>query len=265
MTDTQLLDAHATNRRSSFGCVMSWFGCSPTGIRATMRSVGPVGDEQLGAVAAHRDGVRPAAARRRRPGGTGPQVERADRAVVDVERVQRVGPGVEQQAAREPLLLRRRRLELVQLLLGELARVRLVGAGAPELAAFERERVQQAGPAAGPPHLVLAGDERESEPALLDRLLVEDLLRRQVDQRQLVLVVPAGRDEGALAVREREDVQWQVGQRDVLAGRRDGPAVGQQEAGVRRARKDGLALLLRGRGPAGKEDDAVRYQQTDAA
>src|SRR3954452_24836409 len=39
MTDTQLLDAQATHRRASVGWVASWLGCSPTGMRATTRSV----------------------------------------------------------------------------------------------------------------------------------------------------------------------------------------------------------------------------------
>src|SRR5262245_18635921 len=37
MTVTQLLDAQATKSRSSCGCVTIWFGCSPTGMRATTR------------------------------------------------------------------------------------------------------------------------------------------------------------------------------------------------------------------------------------
>src|SRR5262249_5927768 len=38
MTETQLDEAQATNRRSSRGWTASWLGCSPTGILATMRS-----------------------------------------------------------------------------------------------------------------------------------------------------------------------------------------------------------------------------------
>ena len=49
-------------------------------------------------------------------------------------------------------------------------------------------------------------------------------------------VVAAGGDEGALAVGERDDVQGQVGERDLVAGRGEGPAVGQEEAAVRRPR-----------------------------
>src|SRR3990172_3172010 len=37
MTDTQLLDAQATNNRSSLGWTAIWLGCSPTPIFATIR------------------------------------------------------------------------------------------------------------------------------------------------------------------------------------------------------------------------------------
>ena len=55
-----------------------------------------------------------------------------------------------------------------------------------------------------------------------------------------MLVVAAGGDEGVLVVGQRNDVERQVGQQDLFAGRRDGPAVGQQEA-LRRSGRAGSA------------------------
>src|SRR5216684_6556786 len=37
MAETQLLEAQATNNRSSLGCTTIWLGCSPTPILATTR------------------------------------------------------------------------------------------------------------------------------------------------------------------------------------------------------------------------------------
>ena len=66
--------------------------------------------------------------------------------------------------------------------------------------------------------------------------MIDDLPFMKVDERQLVRVVAAGGGQRVPVVGQRDDVQRQVGQSDVLAGRLQGPAVGQEEPLFRRAR-----------------------------
>ena len=94
--------------------------------------------------------------------------------------------------------------------------------------------VEHVSAASRPPDAVALGSERQAEPALPDRLVIDDLPFMEVDERQLVGVVAARGGQRVAVVGQRDDVQRQVGQRDVLAGRLQGPAVGQEESLVRR-------------------------------
>ena len=205
------------------------------------RPAGPVGDVQQGAVAAEQHVVGPDAARGDLRRLVVVEPGRGEGGLVDVQRIERPALGVEEDAAAEGEALGRLsslglaacRLSArrVRRVLG-LDRRRLCGAGAGQFQVFQVVGVQHGRTAAGPPDAVLFGADGQAEPALAHGLLIHHLERFEIDNGQRVLVESARGDEGVFAVGQRDDVERQIGQRDLLAGRRDGPAVGQEKAFV---------------------------------
>ena len=108
--------------------------------------------------------------------------------------------------------------------------------------------VQHVGAAPCPPDFVLGRCGGEAEPALFDLLAICDLFVGQVDHDQLMLVEPAAGHQHVAAVGQRDDIQRHVRERDLLARRSEGPAVGQQEAIGGAAGKARLCRFIPGRG-----------------
>ena len=149
-------------------------------------------------------------------------IEGRDRAVVDVQRVEHLALRVEGQPAAEMALAP-----------DGSRRCRRPWGPSPlrvSFCAVEHEPVDDVRPAPGPPDPIEAGRGRQPEPALPDRLVIEDRLLLEVDQRELVGVVAAGGDQRVPAVGQGQDVQRQVLECHLLPRRRDDPAVGQDES-----------------------------------
>src|SRR5580704_2699748 len=119
--------------------------------------------------------------------------------------------------------------------------VRALGAGALSLErrlkglacqSFVADRVLEDAVAASsrPPDAILRGRRRQTEPAFASALASQFFLLRQVDERKLMTVIAVGADEHPAVVRQGKDVERQVGELDVMAGRSQDPAIGQHEA-----------------------------------
>ena len=92
------------------------------------------------------------------------------------------------------------------------------------------KRVQRISSAPRPPDAVAHGTRSQAKPALTDSLPIDDFARVEIDQAQLMSIVPRRGSQHMMVVCQSDDVKRQVGERDLLAGRRERPAVGQKKA-----------------------------------
>ena len=100
-----------------------------------------------------------------------------------------------------------------------------------QMAVREPERVEHVRPAPRPPDPVALGRSRPGRTSSVGPPgWSMTFFSLQVDERQLVGVVTAGGDERMAVVGQRDDVQRQVRQRDVLPGGLQGPPVGQEKS-----------------------------------
>ena len=181
---------------------------------------GPIGDVKLRPVAAQHEIIGSALKVGGLEGAAFLEADDGQRRLVDVERIEEVLFRIQEKAALEVLLF---------------AIITVSSLVRDSLPSLRSKMCNMVGAAAGPPHAILRRRRRQAEPALPHRLLIDDLRFGEIDERQFVFVVAAGGDEGVFVVGQRNDVERQVREDDVFAGRREHPAVGQQEAFFGRA------------------------------
>ena len=112
---------------------------------------------------------------------------------------------------------------------GSLA-VGLRGSRAGQPAICQPKRMERIAATAGPPDPVALCTGRQAEPALGDRLAIDDFCFLEVDERELMRVVTGRGGECVAIVSERDDVERKVGQGNRPAGRLQRPAVRQEKA-----------------------------------
>ena len=189
-------------------------------------AAGPIGDVKPRTVAGDGHVVGATAERDAPLGLLAAEVGNGERAGVDVEPVKQVVLGVERQPAAEASFGRDR----LGLAFFACRRRWVAIVNRRELAVGEVEDVRGRRAAARPIELVFSGRQRQTEPALVDRGGLDLRLGVEIDERQLMHVIAASGHEGSFAIGQWQDVERQIGERHLFAGRRDLPTVGKQIA-----------------------------------